>query len=115
MQNDVQNSLCEVALNYIPDAVIKKRNKERSWKYGYDLEQDVVVISRDGTVGKVLKISGLYIALPSQPKNVFKRDKKHSLQYWEQAEIPKAMKSIPTIFAWNEMPKDFKETWIPYI
>lgn len=94
--------------------MIKKRNAAKSWRYGYDLEQDLIVISKDGTIGEVLKINGLHIDLPAKT-NIYKRSNTHKEQYWEQEPYPKALKSLPTIFSWNEMSKDFKETWIPYI
>ena len=30
---------------------IKRLNKKKAWKYGYNKEHDVVVISKDGTIG----------------------------------------------------------------
>jgi len=115
LQNDAPNNLYRKVNNHIPQKRLFTNNKARSWSYGYDKDSDVVVISKDGTVGDVYEINGLYIALPAVPKTVTKRSKKKSEQYWEQHDYPKALKSIPTIFSWNEMPKDFKETWIPFI
>jgi len=115
LQSDVQNNLCEVVPNYIPSSVLKKRNKEKSWIYGYDAQQDLVVISKDGTVGQVVIVNGLHIALPSEPKSIHKRHKNNTEQYWEAFEYPKALKSIPTVFSWNENSKEFQERWIPYI
>lgn len=115
MQKDAVNNLCEVVNSYVPDSVIKKRNKDKSWKYGYDLEQDIIIISKDGTIGNVLKINGLYIGIPSVPKNVYKRSAKKHEQYWEPFGYPKALNSIQTIFSWNETSQEFQERWIPYI
>ena len=99
----------------MPAKIVAKNNKDKSWKYGYNQKHDLVVISKDGTLGEVLNINGLYVGLPEQPKNVYKRSSKKAEQYWEAKEYPKALKSLATIFSWNEMPKDFKERWIPYI
>ena len=115
MQSDVQNNLCEIATNYIPSSVIKKRNKDKSWVYGYDSEQDVVVISKNGVIGSVLNINGLHIAIPAEPVKIQKRHSDKSKQYWESSECPASLKSIQTIFSWNEVSKDFREKWIPYI
>ena len=30
---------------------IHRRNKSKSWKYGYDKENDIVVISKTGEIG----------------------------------------------------------------
>lgn len=115
MPNDAQNNLYEVLKNYIPDSVVQKRNKEKSWVYGYDLKHDIVVISKDGTLGEVLKINGVYIGLPKAKSKAYKRSSKKSEQYWHHFDYPKVLNKIPTIFSWNEMSKEFKENWIPYI
>ena len=99
----------------IEKKVISKRNKEKSWVYGYDAEHDVIIISKDGTIGDVLYINGLQIALPGQPKKVYKRSTKKDEQYWESSEYPRALRSIATIFSWNETSNEFKERWIPFI
>jgi hypothetical protein len=115
LPNDAQNNLYEVLKNYIPDSVVQKRNKEKSWVYGYDLKHDIVVISKDGTLGEVLKINGVYIGLPKAKSKAYKRSSKKSEQYWHHFDYPKVLNKIPTIFSWNEMSKEFKENWIPYI
>ena len=111
MQNESLNSLYRVIEDYIPKSVVKKNNKSKSWVYGYNKEYDVVVISKDGTIGDVVYISGLYIALPSSPKSLVTRDN----SYWERQEYPKSLERINTIFQWNEMPREFKDTWVDYI
>ena len=32
---------------------IKRLNKGKKWEYGYNKEHDVVVISKDGTIGEI--------------------------------------------------------------
>jgi len=90
---------------------IKRLNKKKAWKYGYNKEHDVVVISKDGTIGDVYSIQNLHIALPKQPKNIhkFKTDK------WEVTPYPKELQRIKTIFDWKEYPQDFKNKYIDYI
>ena len=104
-----------IIVSPIEKKVISKRNKEKSWVYGYDAEHDVIIISKDGTIGDVLYINGLQIALPGQPKKVYKRSAKKDEQYWESSEYPRALRSIATIFSWNETSNEFKERWIPFI
>ena len=43
---------------------IKRLNKSKKWKYGYNKEHDVVVISKTGQIGEVYEIQNLKIALP---------------------------------------------------
>ena len=50
---------------------IKRLNKGKKWEYGYNKENDVVVISKTGMVGQVIEIQGLQIALPKQPNNIY--------------------------------------------
>ncbi len=37
-----------------------------------------------GNAGDIINISGLIIALPGVPEDVYARDKKHADQYWER-------------------------------
>lgn len=75
----------------------------------------MVVISKDGTIGDVVEINGLRIALPAAPENVYQRSKKQSEQYWEASEYSKELFRIKSIFQWNETPKEFKYKWVDYI
>jgi hypothetical protein len=101
--------------NFIPSGVIKKKNKAKSFSYGYDEKYDVVVISRDGTIGDIWNINGVNIALPSKPSSVHKRSNNKSDQYWEPFEYPKTLQKIKSIFQWNQSPKEFKSNWVDYI
>ena len=115
MLKEGHNKLFTYANKYVPEKVVQANNKKKSWKYGFDETHDLIVISKDGTIGNILKINELYIALPEKPKKVYRRSRVKKEQYWEAKEYPKALKSIPTIFAWNETGKEFQEKWIPYI
>ena len=93
----------------------QKKNKAKSWLYGYNEKYNVIIISKTGQIGEIISISGLDIALPLSPEIGRKRPKNYLEQYWERAEYPKAMSKIPSIFIWNEMPAAFKNNWIDYI
>ena len=71
---------------------INRLNKGKKWKYGYDKEGDVVVISKSGQIGEILDIQGLKIALPKIPKDVFSCSKKRSEQKWRRFETPEVFK-----------------------
>ena len=90
---------------------IKRLNKSKKWKYGYNKEHDVVVISKSGQIGEVYSIQNLKIALPKQPKNItnFKSNT------WSVTEYPKELSRIKTIFDWKEYPDYFKNNYIDYI
>lgn len=115
MQKNDQNNLYSVVRNHIPPTVLANKNNKKSWQYGYDEKYDMVVISKNGTVGDVYNINGLFIALPKTPDSVYSRDKKKELQYWEPFEYPKELDKIKSIFHWHETPNDFKSKWVDYI
>lgn len=115
MQNEDQNSLYTVVHDHIPPQVVVNKNKTKSWLYGYNEKYDMVVISKDGTVGDIYNINGLNIAIPSVSNIVYKRDNKKENQYWEPFEYPKELSNIKTIFNWHTMPKVFKDKWVDYI
>ena len=83
MLREDQNSLYVVLDNHISSTVLTKKNKNRSWQYGYNPQYDIVVISRSGTVGEIYNINGINVALPETPKKVYSRNEKKSQQYWE--------------------------------
>ena len=91
------------------------KNRKRSWQYGYNEKYDMVIISRDGTIGDIYNINNLKVALPSTPKEIYKRSSEKSKQYWEASEYSKTLKRISTIFQWHSMPNSFKEQWVDYI
>jgi hypothetical protein len=93
---------------------VKRLNKGKKWKYGYNKEHDIVVISKTGRIGEIYEIQNLKIALPEET-NVFKRDKSKEKQYWEQLQLPKVFKNIKSIFDWKTYPDTFKEEWFDYI
>lgn len=72
-----------------------------STKAGYDPDIDAVKICPNGTVGEIIEIEGLRIALPKQPPKtkIYKRSNKKSDQFWERqgpplSLIPKTAKSF---------------------
>ena len=116
MQNEgLNNSLYFTVRDLIPNAALLKKNKAKTWEYGYNEQYDIVVISKTGEIGQIINVSGLNIALPAQPKECLQRHSKPSEQYWERQELPKELAKIQSIFQWNEKPKDFKDRWVDYI
>jgi len=87
-----------------------KLPKRKHWDYGYVPEHDVVVISRDGTVGEVYEINGLKVALPKAPDKI---DKTHNK--WVPKDLPKDLEKVKSIFEWNRRDNAFKAKWVDYI
>ena len=115
MQKETQNKLYQKLYDVIPKNVLSKKNKNKSWKYGYDEKYDIIIISKTGQIGDIISISGLVIALPLSPQNGRTRPKNTKEQYWVRKEYPKALAKVSSIFTWNDMPTAFKELWVDYI
>lgn len=81
--------------NYVPKRVITNKNNAKSWSYGYDAEHDLIVISKDGTIGSIVKMEGIHIALPSVPhkSKIINHDKPEYDQKWRVNEIPEGLNS----------------------
>jgi hypothetical protein len=105
----------KVVQDYVPKSVLTNKNKNKSWEYGYNKKYDFVCISRSGELGDIINIQGLIIGLPKQPRKIHSRSNKKSEQYWERIDIPKPLSKIQSIFQWNEMPGEFKNSWVDYI
>ena len=105
-----EQTLYRVLDNYIKPATLKKKNKVKSWKYGYDEDHDMVVISKTGKIGDIYEIQNLKIALPAEFKTHNFKEKK-----WGKLDYPKELSRIKTIFDWKEYPEEFKEDWYDYI
>jgi len=95
----------------IKKTTISRLNKGKKWKYGYDKDHDVIVLSHTGQIGEILEIQGLTIALPKVPKNVYSSDKNK----WVKFEQPKELERLKNIFDWRSYPEDQKEQWYDYI
>jgi hypothetical protein len=102
--------LHRVVNDYVNKNAVHVRNKAKSWKYGYDDQYDVVVISKDGTIGDIYEINGLYIALPSTPKEIDNLGNR-----WSPTETPKELQKIKTFFEWTKRDNIFKSQWVDYI
>jgi hypothetical protein len=94
----------------IKQTTISRLNKSKKWKYGYNKEHDVVVISKTGQIGEIYNIQNLKVALPKAPNKIDKSNNR-----WTAEEYPKELKQIQSVFDWREYPEDFKEKWEPYI
>jgi hypothetical protein len=99
-------SLYSVIENLIP----KQARVSHKWNYGYDEKYDIVVISKDGTLGEVYEVNGLRIGLPAAPKVV---DSEHNK--WKPKEYPKELSKIQSIYEWNQMSTEFRVEWVNYI
>ena len=95
----------------IKKTTISRLNKKNKWKYGYDKDHDVIVISKTGKIGEILEIQNLRIALPQKPVQVFSNEVKK----WQQFEYPKELARLKNIFDWRAYPEEKKSQWYDYI
>ena len=115
MQKEGLSKLFTELHDVVPKSVLTNKNKRKSWEYGFDEKYGIVVISTNGTIGKIIQMNGVDIALPKEPEYINKRHKDKDKQYWERSEYPKVLKRISSIFQWNDQNSIFKNQWIDYI
>lgn len=99
-------SLYSVLPDYIPPQVKAKK----AWEYGYNEQYDVVIISKDGTLGDIYDINGLKVGLPKTPTDLVKGEDK-----WIPKEYPQELARVKSIFEWNAKSNEFKVKWVDYI
>jgi hypothetical protein len=106
----MENNLYVILDDYIPKNVLTTKNRHKSWEYGYNKDYDVVVISKDGTIGQIYDINSVKIALPSTPEKVTDYGNK-----WVAQEYPSELQKIKTIFDWNRRDNAFKSNYVDLI
>ena len=104
-----EQTLCKI-VEPIKLTTIHRLNKKKAWKYGYNKEHDIVVISHTGQIGQIYEIQNLRIALPKEENVSINQEKK-----WIPFEYPKELQQIKSVFDWRDYPEDFKEKWEDYI
>ena len=95
----------------VKKTTISRLNKGKKWKYGYDKDHDIIVLSRSGQIGEIIEIQNLAIALPKVPKSVYSNDK----DKWVKFEQPKELARLKNIFDWRAYPEEKKDQWHDYI
>jgi hypothetical protein len=90
---------------------LTRMNRGKKWKYGYNKEHDIIVISKSGTIGEIIEMQGLRIALPKMPANVYV----HAKRKWQRIEYPKELSKLKNIFDWRSYPEESKDQWFDYI
>ena len=95
----------------VKKTTLSRLNKGKKWKYGYDKEHDIIVISKTGQIGEIYEVQNLRIALPKVPMQVFKHEKNK----WVKTDQPKELERLKSIFDWRTYPDDQKEQWFDYI
>ena len=105
-----EQSLVKV-IEPVKKTTISRLNKSKKWKYGYNKEHDIIVISKTGKIGEILEIQGLRVALPLEPLRVHVSPKNK----WVKLEYPKELARLKNIFDWRNYPEESKDKWFDYI
>ncbi len=68
-------------------------NKAKKWRYGYNEQINVIIISKDGTLGDVYNVNGINIGLPEVPnkKEIINHEKFPKDQKWKREELPQGL------------------------
>jgi len=109
-----EQNLYHTVKDHIKPKVVKRLNRLKKWKYGYDKEHDIVIISKTGKIGEIYSIQNLLIALPLA-EDVYKCSDKKEDQRWEVLDYPSELNKIKTVYDWNDRPIAFKEKYYDYI
>ena len=109
-EQKVENSLYNIIENHVPIQALTYRNNNKKWQYGYDEKYDIVVISKDGTIGEIYNINDIKIALPLKPDKVDDKNNK-----WLPEEYPQELKKLKTVFDWNRKDNEFKSKYVDLI
>jgi hypothetical protein len=106
----MENSLYTLVKEYINKTALNTKNAKKSWTYGYHPDYDLVVISKDGTIGDIYDINGIKIALPSEQKNIPNKN-----NTWKAEEYSSELNKLKTVFDWNRKDNSFKSKYVDYI
>ncbi len=106
----MENNLYRIVTDHVHKTALTTKNSKKSWDYGYNKEYDIIVISKDGTIGEIYEINGLKIAVPATPKNIDDRGNK-----WVAQEYPTELQKIKSIFDWNRRDNSFKSKYVDMI
>ena len=106
----MENKLYSIVTDYVNKTALNTKNNKKSWDYGYNKEYDLIVISKDGTIGEIYEINGLKVALPSTPKVVENRGNR-----WQPIDYPSELQKIKSIFDWNRRDNAFKLKYVDMI
>ena len=107
--------LYSVQTSHLQQKYVKKLNKSKSFKYGFNEDLDCVVISKNGQIGEIYAIQGLKIALPPEPKEIESNSKVPEEQVFTRTKKPETLGKIKTLYDFKKYPESIKEKYYDYI
>jgi len=110
-----KQQLYSVQTSHLQQKHVKKLNKSKSFKYGFNEDLDCVVISKNGQIGEIYAIQGLKIALPPEPKEIESNSKVPEEQVFTRTKKPETLGKIKTLYDFKKYPESIKEKYYDYI
>ena len=110
-----QQELYAIHTEHLLTTEVKKNNRYKKYRYGYNADLDCVIISRDGTLGNIYEVQGLRIGLPGIPEEVPGQDLPKAEQVFIQTQKPESLKKIKSIYDFQSQPDSLKEKYVDYI
>ena len=110
-----KQQLYSVQTSHLQQRHVKKLNKSKSFKYGFNEDLDCVVISKNGQIGEIYAIQGLKIALPPEPKEIESNSKVPEEQVFTRTKKPETLGKIKTLYDFKKYPESIKEKYYDYI
>ena len=110
-----KQSLYNVIIDHIGTKEVKRKNKYKKYEYGYDVDLDCVIISKDGTIGEIYEIQGLKIAIPKTPDKIDGSHLKKENQIFIRRNRPESLNKIKTVHEFKHHPEETKEQYYNYI
>jgi hypothetical protein len=110
MRRNSKYDLYKLNNDHVNKTARSTRNASKAWQYGYDRDYDLIIISKDGTIGDIYYINGINIALPRTPKDLEVGENR-----WMPHEYPKELQKIKSSFEWSRRDNVFKSQWVDYI
>ena len=107
--------LYSVQTSHLQQKYVKKLNKSKSFKYGFNQDLNCIVISKNGQIGKIYAIQGLKIALPPEPKQIESNSNVPEEQVFTRTKKPETLDKIKTLYDFKKYPENIKEKYYDYI
>ena len=108
-------TLFVVHKDHLKNKRVKKDNKYKRFKYGYNTDLDCVVISRDGTLGDIYEVQGLRIGVPMSPNKMDGQELPKGDQVFVPTRRPASLDKIKSIFEFKTYDDNIKEKYAEYI
>ena len=110
-----KQTLYNIIIDHVDTKEVKKNNKGKKYKYGYNEDLDCVIISKDGTIGEIYEIQGLKVAIPQTPEKIDGQNLKKADQVFKRRERPESLRRIKSVHDFKHQPEEVKENYYQYI